>query len=202
IDVARAALAQAEAALDDTRVTAPFAGRIRERRVEPGALASPATPLLVLDDGGSPRVEAAVDEQRASAIHLGDEVSVELADGTRPPGARIGEIVPSVDVASRAFLVKIDLPATVGALAPGTFARVGFAQGTRARLVVPTAALSARGALDRVCVVEGGTAHLRMVGRGETVGAWTEILSGLTSGERVVVAPAGVRDGARVEVRR
>jgi multidrug efflux pump subunit AcrA (membrane-fusion protein) len=198
IDIARASLASGEATLDYARVTAPFAARVIERRVDPGALASPAMPLLVLDDGASLRVEAAVDESHASAIALGDAVNIEIANRTII-GA-VGEIVPAVDVASRAFLVKVDLPANAGSIQPGTFARVGFANGTRARLVVPTSALTSLGALDRVYVVDGDVARLRMIARGDAQGPWTEVLSGLSAGERVVVAPSELRDGARVEV--
>ena len=200
IDVARASLAEGQATLDYARVTAPFAGRVIERRVDPGALASPGLPLLVLDDGGSQRVEVPVEESRAASIHLGDPVSIELA-GQQVPGT-VGEIVPNVDVASRAFLVKVDLPATLGAIPSGTFARVGFANGTRSRLVVPTAAITSFGALDRVIVVDGGIARLRMVTRGDVQDGWTEVLSGLSPGEQVVADPSRVRDGQPVEVQR
>lgn len=200
IDIARAALAEGQATLDYAHVTAPFAGRVVERHVDPGALASPAMPLLVLDDGASLRVEAAVEESRGTGIGLGDRVDVEIANGP-PLAGTVGEIVPNVDVSSRAFLVKIDLPASVGAIQPGTFARVGFASGTRPRLVVPTTAITSLGALDRVYVVDGEVAHLRMITRGEAQGPWTDVLSGLSAGERVVVDPAHLRDGAHVEVR-
>ena len=198
IDIARASLAEGQATLDYARVAAPFTGRVVERRVDPGALASPAMPLLVLDDGASLRVETAVEESRGAFIKLGDPVNVEIAN-REPLSGTVGEIVPSVDVASRAFLVKIDLPAT--ALPPGTFARVGFANGTRPRLVVPTTAITSLGALDRVFVVDGDTARLRMIARGEAQGRWTEVLSGVTAGERVVTDPGNLRDGARIEVR-
>jgi RND family efflux transporter MFP subunit len=199
IDIARASLAEGEATLDYARVTAPFAGRVVERRVDPGALASPATPLLVLDDGASLRVEAAVEESRASAIAIGDAVNVEVANRPQPIAGTVGEIVPNVDVASRAFLVKIDLPTGTGAIQPGTFARVGFANGTRGRLVIPSSAITSLGALDRVYVVDGETARLRMIARGEVQGPWTEVLSGLSPGERVIVDPSGLHDGAHVE---
>lgn len=200
IDVARASLAEGQATLDYARVTAPFAGRVVERRVDPGALASPGLPLLVLDDGGSLRVEVPVEESRAAAIHLGDKVSVEI--GPQQVAGTVGEIVPNVDVASRAFLVKVDLPPSVGAIPPGTFARVGFANGVQSRLVVPTKAITSFGALDRVVVIEGRIARLRMITRGEVQDGYTEVLSGLAPGEPVVLDPERVRDGVPVEVTR
>ncbi len=56
-------------------------------------------------------------------------------------------------------------------LRPGTFARVSFPIGTKPRLVAPTTALTSFGALDRVFVVDGGRARLRMITRGEAAGA-------------------------------
>lgn len=202
IEISRATLAEQQAMLDYTRVVAPFAGRVLERRVDPGALASPGTALLVVDDGGRPRIEAAVEEGLAPHVKLGDPVSVELANRPRPVAGVVGEVVPSVDVQSRAFTVKVDLGDDAGALQPGAFARVELAIGSRARLVVKTSAITALGALDRVYVIEDGSARLRMIARGEARGPWTEVLSGLSPGEQVADDPVQLHDGERVEVRR
>jgi multidrug efflux pump subunit AcrA (membrane-fusion protein) len=46
--------------------------------------------------------------------------------------------------------------------------------------------------------VDGQNVRLRMVSLGEVQGPWTEVLSGLTAGERVVAAPTSpISDGAR-----
>ncbi len=200
VDEAKAGLAETQATLGYAQIVAPFAGRVLERRVDPGALASPGMPLLVVADEALLRVEAAVEESRAPEVKVGDPAVVEIETLAQPLEGKVSEIVPSVDVASRAFLVKIDLPEGL-TVRPGTFARVGFHVGTRPRLVVPTSAISSFGALDRVFVVDGNTARARMVTRGDAQGRWTEILSGLSANERVVAAPAAdMRDGARVEV--
>ncbi len=203
IDEAKAALGESQAMLGYAGIVAPFAGRVIERRVDPGVLASPGTPLLVIADEGTLRVEVAVEESRAGEVKIGDVASVEIESLPNPVTGKVGEIVPTVDVASRAFLVKIDLPPEVGALRSGTFARVGFATGTRERLVVPTTAITSFGALDRVFVADGGHAHLRMVTRGDAQGPWTEVLSGLSANESVVASPPQeLRDGAPIEVQR
>jgi RND family efflux transporter MFP subunit len=202
IDEARAALGEAQATLGYAQITAPFTGRVLERRVDPGALASPGTPLLVISDEAAPRVEAAVEESYLDLVKIGGDATVEIETLPAPLVGKVGEIVPSVDVASRAFLVKIDLPSDSGPLRTGTFARVSFPIGTKPRLVTPTTALTSFGALDRLFVVDGGHARLRMITRGEAQGPWTEILSGLSAGETVVAAPtADLRDGTPVQVR-
>lgn len=203
IEESKAALGESEAMLGYSAIVAPFAGRVIERRVDPGVLASPGTPLLVIADEGSLRVEVPVEESRADAVKLGDQASVEIETVPKQVVGTVGEIVPSVDVASRAFLIKIDLPPDLGALRPGTFARVGFDTGTRARLVVPTTAITTFGALDRVFVAEASHAHLRMITRGDVEGPWTEVLSGLSPDEIVVASPgAELRDGAPIEVQK
>jgi RND family efflux transporter MFP subunit len=196
ISQAKAEMGEAQATLDYARIVAPFAGQVIERRVEPGTLASPGMPLLVLEQEGRVLVEAPVEESRASSVTLGDDVSVDIDALGRPVSGKVGEIVPTVDVASRAFLVKVNLPADLPGLRPGMFARVSFKVGRKAPLVVPTSAITRSGALDRLFVAERDRLRLRLVTLGETQGAWTEVLSGLSAGERVATSPTPpVADG-------
>jgi multidrug efflux pump subunit AcrA (membrane-fusion protein) len=198
ISQAKAEVGEAQAALDYSRIVAPFDGQIIERRVEPGSLASPGMPLLVVERAGRVLVEAPVEESRAGSIMLGDSVSVDIEALSKPVVGQVGEIVPTVDVASRAFLVKVDLPPELTELRPGMFARVSFRVGQRTPLVVPASAVSRSGALDRLFVAEGDRLRLRMVTLGETQGAWTEVLSGLSAGEKVAASTASpVADGVR-----
>jgi multidrug efflux pump subunit AcrA (membrane-fusion protein) len=197
ISQAKAEIGEAQAALDYSRIIAPFAGQVIERRVEPGSLASPGMPLLVLEQEGRVLVETAVEESRSSSVQLGDAVNVEIEAVGKPVIGQVGEIVPNVDVASRAFLVRIDLPVERACLKPGMFARVSFRIGQKKTLVVPASAITRSGALDRLLVAEGDRLRLRMVTLGESQGVWTEVLSGLATGERVVTSPgAPASDGA------
>jgi len=202
IDEARAGLAESQATLEYSRIVAPFSGHVIERRVDAGALAAPGTPLLVVADDSLLRVEAALEESRAAELQVGDSATVEADTLSAPTVGKVSEIVPSVDVASRAFLAKVDLPKGTH-LRPGAFVRVRFRIGTRSRLVVPQSSLRALGSLERVLVVQGDTARLRMVTLGEAHPPWTEVLSGLSPGESIVtLGPAELRDGSRVEVAR
>ena len=206
IEEARAALSAAEAALAYTRIAAPFSGRVIDRRVDPGSQASPGTPLLVVEQEGTLRVEASVDESRASVLTVGATAHVELESAGRQMEGRVTEVVPTIDPASRAFLVKIELPPArdplVAALRPGMFARVRFPTGVEERLTVPAAALRPAGDLDRLFVVDAGRAHLRLVTVGQRDADQVEILSGLDPGEAVVSAPPPeLRDGAPLEAR-
>lgn len=197
---AGAEVAEAMTMLDYAKITAPFDGRVIERRIDPGSMASPGVVLLVVEDDVRLRVEASVGESFAAAIVMGDQATVTTDALPQPLPARVTEIVPSIEAGSRAFIVKVDLPDGVTGLRAGMFARAAFKVGTRPRLVVPKGAVTSLGALDRVLVVEGDRARLRMITVGDAQDAWVEVLSGLEAGERVVATPAMLKDGARVAV--
>lgn len=197
IEEARAALIGAEAALAFTRISAPFAGRVIERRVDPGSQAAPGTPLLVVEDDGALRIESMVDESYASALSIGATAHLEVESAGRVGDGRVIEIVPALDPVSRAFLVKLELAAPPAAPTPvilprpGMFARVRFPIGVEERLTVPATAIRPEGELDRLFVLEGGRARLRLVTLGQRQGDNVEVLAGLDPGEVVVSAPPG-----------
>ena len=109
-------------------VLAPFAGMVVARSVEPGILALPGTPMFTIEREGAYRLEASVEESRLSAIRVGQPVSVTLDNLDHTLEARVSEIVPAVDAASRAYIVKIDLPA-LATLRSGVFGRAGVSVG-------------------------------------------------------------------------
>jgi RND family efflux transporter MFP subunit len=186
---------------DYTRITAPFAGVVTAKSVEPGALAAPGAPLLTIERDAGYRLEVSVDESRLPAVRPGQSVTVTLDAVDRPFTARVSEIVPSVDAASRTYTVKIDLPA-MGNVRSGVFGRAAFPLASRSVLTVPVQALIERGQLQQMFVVEDAQARLRLITTGRRVDHRLEVLSGLTAGEKVIVpVPAGLADSARVEVR-
>ncbi len=180
-------------------IRAPFAGVVTLKSADPGSLAMPGSPLLTIEGGGY-RFEAQVDESKLASIHPGQEVQVTL-DGTASPiGARVSEIVPAVDPASRASTVRINLP-VASALRSGLFGRAAFPAGSRQVLAVPAAGVVQRGDLRFVYVVDGSVARNRLITTGAGDGGHLEVLSGLSAGERVIVPiPANLSDGAPVEV--
>ena len=186
---------------DYTRIAAPFAGVVTARSVEPGNLAAPGAPLLTIEREGAYRLEASVDESKIPFVKAGQVVEVSLEALDRKLTARVAEIVPAVDAASRAYTVKIDLPAQAN-LRSGMFGRASFPMGARPVLAVPAAAVVVRGQLQSVFVIEDGCARNRLITTGRRGDSVLEVLSGLTENEMVVspVAPA-LADGVRVEVR-
>ena len=191
----------AEVARSYADVLAPFAGVVTAKSVDPGSLALPGTPLLTIEREGAYRLEAPVEESRLAAIRVGQPVSVTLDSAGRTIEARVSEIVPAVDAASRAYTVKIDLP-TLPSPRSGVFGRAAFQLGTRPVLSIPAAAVTERGQLQSVLVADNGVARTRLITAGQKVKDRVEVLSGLTAGEKVIFpVPQGLSDGARVEVR-
>ena len=200
-------LAQAEQEVRSTEVTrtyaevlAPFEGIVLEKSVDPGTLAIPGAPLLTIQREDGFRLEAAVEESHLGAIRIGHAVAVTLDGLDRTLDARVSEIVPAVDAASRSYTVKIDLPAIPG-LRSGVFGRAAFQLGSRQALAIPFAAVDQRGQLQSVLVAENGLAHMRLITLGPKFKDQVEVLSGLSAGEKVISpVPAGLSDGTRVEV--
>lgn len=190
-----------EVARSYAEITAPFAGVVTAKSVDPGTLAVPGAPLLTIEREGAYRLEASVDESHLAAIRVGQPVLVKLDGVDRTLDARVSEIVPTVDAASRSYTVKIDLP-TVPALRSGAFGRASFSLGSRSPLTIPAGAVTERGQLQSVVVAENGVAHTRLITIGQKMKDQVEVLSGLSAGEKVVFpVPSSLADGAAVEVR-
>lgn len=191
----------AEVARSYAEVVAPFAGLITAKSVEPGTLALPGTPLLTIERDGTYRLEAAVEESHLAAIRVGQPVSVTLDGIDRPIEARVSEIVPAVDAASRAYTVKIDLP-VLPSLRSGVFGRAAFQFVSRPLLAIPAGAVTERGQLQSVLVADNGIARTRLITAGQKIDDRIEVLSGLSAGEKVIFPLAqGLSDGTRVEAR-
>ncbi|WP_321474880.1 efflux RND transporter periplasmic adaptor subunit [uncultured Paludibaculum sp.] len=195
------AVAQASVMRGYTEVLAPFTGTVIERKAEPGMLAAPGMPLLVVEQAGSYRLEAAVEEARLRTIRPGMAVKVDLEAVDHSLDARVEEIVPAMDPASRSFTVKIGL-AGAGTVRSGMFGRARFPQGSKQALTVPALALMEQGQVQRVFVIDNGIARGRLVTTGARTEGRVEVLSGLQAGEQVVSpAPTNLADGGKVEVR-
>lgn len=190
-----------EVARSYARVLAPFTGVVTAKSVEPGSLAVPGAALITMERQGAYRFEASVEEGHLAAIRIGQPVSVTLDSVDRTLDLRVSEIVPAVDAASRAYTVKIDLPA-LPALRSGVFGRAAFQLGSRSLLEIPAEAVTERGQLQSVLVAGGGVARARLITTGQRVKDRVEVLSGLSAGEKLIFPlPPGLADGARVEVR-
>jgi membrane fusion protein (multidrug efflux system) len=199
--VAVAAFAEAEAAVAQARITAPFAGVITRRLAEVGDLATPGRPLFEMEDPTDLRFEADVPEALLERVTAGARLEVRLGASTNLLSGIVSEVAPAAESASRTFLVKLDLPAAPG-LRAGVFGRMSVPVGTGEVLHVPLDAVVRRGQLEFVMVATNRQAQLRLVRTGRRYGADWELLSGVRPGESVVIEGArDLLDGQPLEVR-
>lgn len=198
---AQAALAQARTAFEYTRIRAPFAGVVTEKKVDSGTLASPGMPILTVEDVSRYRLEATVNESDLAYVRIGQPVPV-LVDalGNSQLRGKVVQIVPAADPGSRSFMIKIELPANQQ-LRSGLFGRAQFSRGERQSLLVPRTAIVERGQLQGVFVLDQNrVAGLRYVTLGKSAGDDVEVLAGLQDGDRLVAKPGSLElDGRQVE---
>jgi multidrug efflux pump subunit AcrA (membrane-fusion protein) len=200
IEAAKAEVSSARVMHGYARITAPFSGVVTTKHVDVGALAAPGTPLLTLEDSRRYWLEAAIPESQATSVRRGQSLSVSIEAAALSVNATVSEIVPAADPTTRTILVRVDLPAAAG-LRSGLFGRAWVPVGRRQAILVARQALIERGQLQGVYVVgQDDIARFRLVRTGQASKGEVEILSGLTGGEKVVLAGVEkVTDGARIE---
>jgi len=201
-DEARDQVSSAHTMLAYTRVAAPFSGIVTARMVDPGTMAAPGVQLIQVDQAGALQLQASVDESAIGAVHKGIKVQVAIdGAGSTSLTGTVAEIVPAADPSSHSFLVKIDLPSSTQ-LRAGMYGTAEFANGTRQAILIPRSAVVMRGSLACAYVLDAqGIAQLRYLTLGAGQGNLIEVLSGISSGEKLVDAPSD-RDlaGKRIEV--
>ncbi len=200
---AEAGVSEANTAMGFTKIRAPFDGLVTAKLADPGAMAAPGVPLLIVEDPSRFRLEATVDESKMGAVRLGETVPVAIdALGDQAITGKVVQIVPAADPASRTFTVKIELPANPQ-IRSGLFGRARFPRGERESVVIPQTAVVSRGQLQAVYVVgKDQLASLRYVTLGTASGQQVEVLSGLQAGDQIVAQP-GDRElsGKQVEAK-
>jgi len=201
---AEAALAAARVRIRDLTVTAPFAGTIVQRMVEPGESVSPGVPSFVLAQLDVVHVELSVPERSRAGLRIDQAatITVDSLPGKRFAG-RIAEISPTAAAASRSFVVKVRVPNGDGLLQPGVFARGTIVTATRSGVlqIRERAVLTTAGG-PVIFVVQGGRAVRRTVVLGEHQDGLVEVKSGVQAGEQVVVeGQEGLTDNQAVTQR-
>jgi RND family efflux transporter MFP subunit len=170
-----------------TRITAPHEGIVTEKRIEQGSMATPGTPLLVLEDTSLFKVDAYVNERLLGKVKTGMPVSIVPAGVGKPIAGTIGEVVPAVDPATRTFPVKVYLKGA--SLSSGLYVKVAIPEGKKQVLLVPAKALVEKGQLTGVYVVdEKGVMTYRIIKTGQPYGEEVEVVSGLKPDERIIVS--------------
>lgn len=177
---------EARIALNYTKITALDDAQVVQRMVEPGDMAVPGKPLLLLQTNKALRLEALVREGLIERIRPGGTMTVSIDALNRSFDGVVEEVIPSADPKSRTFLVKLALPRTPG-LYPGMFGRLMVPLDNTSVVLAPRRAIRRVGQLEMVRVETDGQWRDRFVRTGRSFDGDVEILSGLNGGEKVAL---------------
>jgi RND family efflux transporter MFP subunit len=202
IDVARYALREAEVAVENTRIIAPFDGTVLKKNADVGEIVAPLAgaasskaAVVTIADMTSLEVDADVSE--ANITRVGPEQNCEITLDAYPqqryPGL-VTKIVPTADRAKATVMVKIkfkeydnrvlpEMSAKITFLAPGSSATVANSQPV---LSVPGTAVVTRNGRQVVYQLKDGRALEVPVTIGRKLGGSLEIKSGLNNGDRII----------------
>ena len=189
----------ARRALDELVLRAPVTGVVVARDVEPGDIVGAGAPLIRLADPATLEVVAYVDETVMEGIRIGLPAEVSFLSTTgRTSTGTVRSIGREVDPDTREVELWIALaqPPARWAIGQRVDVRVETEPGTTGT-AVPTEMISWAGAEAGVYVVDAGRARWVPVELGRTGYDRVEVAGGVSPGD-TILAPAGVRAGARV----
>src|SRR5208282_5811663 len=108
---ARALTSEAEIALRDTSLIAPFDGDIVKKAVELGAFVGPGVPAFALAKTDTVKIVVGVPDTVVRSVRLGQPVDVAIdAFPTRTFHARISRMSSAADTITRNFEVEVAIP--------------------------------------------------------------------------------------------
>lgn len=187
------AVALARRNLEQTRVTAPYAGSVARRLEDEGttALVQPQTIVIVLQETAELEARAAIPESQLALIHLGDPVRLHVEGLAEPIETQVSAVSDTIDRATRTYLVKMWVPNPDHTLKAGVFAHVEILPRTKADvLLVPRVSVRTEDGRTRVLVVRDGRAQALPVQIGLVSEEEAEVLQGVDEGDTVIVGEA------------
>jgi multidrug efflux system membrane fusion protein len=208
VDQATANVHQAQLALQDADLTAPFSGYILARNIELGNLAAPGTPAFTIADTSSVKISFGVPDYAVRRLRLGQQFSIHLQDDPKEYNGRVTSIAASADEKNRVFAIEVTVANPKASLKPGMIASLSLTGVHKAPVPsVPLSAVVANpGSAGHYAVFvaseQGGkwVAHLREVALGETHESDVAV-EGVNPAEKVVVVgAAGLKDGDFIQV--
>ncbi|MCJ8499774.1 efflux RND transporter periplasmic adaptor subunit [Desulfatitalea alkaliphila] len=168
-------LAIARKDLADALVTAPIAGRVSERRLEPGEMAAAGAVVLRIEDVSVVELCAFLPENHFARVAEGRTIL-----RARSGGIDIGEAVittksPTIHSTLRTFEIKALLKDPPYGVVPGARVDMTIVLQTQSAPGVPREAVLRRGPGQAVFTVRDGQAHLLAVETGPAADGWIAV---------------------------
>ena len=215
-----ARIQEAQQAVDNCVIRAPFDGIIVSKDAQVGEMVSPIsagggftrTGIATIVDMNSNEIEVDVNEAYIARVEPGQPVTAVLdayPDWQIP--SKVRTVIPTADRQKATVKVRISFLKLDPRILPDMGVKVTFlgeAPVEKKGEVAPTAlippdAVRDDGGKKIVFIVKDGHLERRAVTTGGTRGTDLEILAGLNAGDSVVVkGPANLRDGQAVEIKK
>jgi membrane fusion protein, heavy metal efflux system len=184
------ALAKQPTAFSQIPLVAPIGGEVVERLVSPGqVLQAGSTQAFTISDTSTVWVLANIYQADLAYIHTGDQVTVQTDAYPNIFHGRISYVAPALDPNTRTLQARIVVDNPGDRLKRDMYVTVNVTAGTIAKAIsVPDAAILRNDENQPFVYVESSpnTFGRKAVAIGQSEAGQTQILSGLTPGERVV----------------
>ncbi len=199
---AKTNFAQAEYDLAQTRIVAPFSGKVVSRMINLGETVTPGRDCFRVDDFDPLLARVYFPERDQNRVRVGQTAELSLdAQPGQTFAAKVTIVNPTVDRTNGTFKVTLEVKDKDGRLRPGSFARVRLTSGSFAdAIVLPKKALVTEDGDSYVFKAQGDSVNRVAVNVGAISGDTAQILGGLTAGEKVVtVGQGGLKQGSRIK---
>lgn len=199
---AAANLKVAELDLSYTRIAAPISGTVVRRLVDRGDYISQGETLFAVMDLSPLLVRLHIPANRMGTVSPGQSLTLKAESVPEPLTADVSLVSPIVDPDTGTVKVTAELHQYPARIRPGDFVEVRVVTDRRQNaMMVPSVAVFEEQGKDILYIVEEGKAQRRTVEVGFVESGATEILSGITSEDLIVVkGQRNLRDGMTVDI--
>lgn len=196
----RSELALARQQLKDTAVVAPLDGIVQEKRASVGEYMAAGAPVVNIVRMDPLRLRAEIPERESQNVRTGQDVRVTVEGDTSVYLGKIMRLSPVIAEQNRMLVVEADVRNS-GKLRPGSFARAEIVTNdAKMAVTVPTNAIVTFAGIEKVITVQNGKALEKPITTGRRSTEFTEIVAGISVGEKVIVEPGNLQSGQAVEV--
>lgn len=196
----RSEVALARQQLKDTAVVAPLNGIIQEKRASTGEYLAAGAPVVNIVRMDPLRLRAEIPERESHTIHTGQNVRVTVEGDSNVYVGQITRLSPVIAEQNRILVVEADVRNN-GKLRPGSFAHAEIiTNDAKMAVTVPNSAIVTFAGIEKVLIVQNGKALEKPITTGRRNGEFTEIVSGINVGEKVILEPGNLQTGQDVQV--
>src|SRR5215470_13279506 len=196
----RSELALARQQLKDTAVVAPLNGIVQEKRASAGEYLAAGAPVVNVVRMDPLRLRAEIPERESHNVHTGQNVRVTVEGDPNVYVGQITRLSPVIAAQNRILVVEADVRNN-GKLRPGSFAHAEIVTNdSKMAVTVPNSAIVTFAGIEKVLVVQNGKALEKPITTGRRNGDFTEIVSGINVGEKVILEPGNLQTGQDVQV--